>query len=89
MRRRQLLPESGVLFLICQLVLDQISHSGYVTRGVSLSSNGLSSLGRCGDREGLGTSDPPGTAKKPVNFSANSLPVSDLGRTLSLREDEG
>ena len=34
-RRHLLLPESGVLLLVHQLISDQISHLGYVTRGVN------------------------------------------------------
>ena len=41
----------------------------HVMRGVRLSGNGLSSLGRCGVRVDLGTSDPQ-EPQKPVNFSA-------------------
>ena len=41
----------------------------HVTRGVRLSSNELSSSGRCGVRVDLGTSDPQ-EPQKPVNFSA-------------------
>ena len=38
-------------------------------RGVRLSSNRLSSLGRCGVGADFGTSDPQ-EPKEPVNFSA-------------------
>ena len=41
----------------------------HVMRGVRLSSNGLSSSGRCGVRVDLGTSDPQ-EPHKPVNLSA-------------------
>ena len=41
----------------------------HVTRGVRLSSNGLSSSERCGVRVDLGTSDSQ-EPQKPVNFSA-------------------
>ena len=41
----------------------------HVTRGVRLSSNGLSSSGSCGVGVDLGTSDPQ-EPQKPVNFSA-------------------
>ena len=62
-------------------------------RGVRLSSNGLSLLGRWGVGVDFGTSDPQ-EPQEPVNFSAafvniSTLPVSDPGRTLSLWEDEG
>ena len=42
------------------------------TRGVSLSSNGLSSPGRCGVRDNFGTSDPQ-EPQEPVNSSAALL----------------
>ena len=51
------LPESGMMHLIHQLVSYQMSLQGYVTRGVRLSSNGLSSSGRCCGKDSLGTSD--------------------------------
>ena len=44
----------------------------HATRGVSLSSNGLSSPGRCGIRDDFGTSDPQ-EPQEPVNFSATLL----------------
>ena len=58
MRHHILLPESGMMLFVHQFISDQISHEGYAMRGVRLSSNGLSSLGRCGNKVGLGTSDP-------------------------------
>ena len=86
--------ESGVLLLVHQLISDQISHLGYATRGVKLSSNGLSSSGRCSDRESLGTSDPQ-EPLKTCELQCHhfryliTLPVSDLSWMLSLWEDEG
>ena len=44
----------------------------HATRGVSLSSNGLSSPGRCGVGDDFGTSDPQ-EPQEPVNFSAALL----------------
>ena len=62
-------------------------------RGVRQSSNGLSSLGRCGVGADFSTEDPQ-EPQDPVNFSAAfvnicTLPVSDPRWTLSLWEDEG
>ena len=86
--------ESGVLLLVYQLISDQISHLGYATRGVKLSSNGLSSSRRCSDRESLGTSDPQ-EPLKACELQCHhfcyfiTLSVSNPRRTLSLWEDEG
>ena len=48
-------------------------------RGVSLSSNGLSLPGRCGDREDLGTSDPQGTPKKTCELQCQLPPSEQSG----------
>ena len=63
-------------------------------RGVRLWWNGMSWSGACRDEVILGTSRPrkaflPWTTVPPLNFLYITLPVSDLGRTLSLWEDEG
>ena len=93
MRHHRWLPESGVLYLIHQLVSYQMSFSGYVTRGVRLSSNGLSSLGRCCDKDSLGTSDPQEPLKtcelQCHPFQTGTLPMSSPGWPLPLWEDEG
>ena len=48
------------------------SYFGTCNKGVSLSSNRLSLLGRCGVGDDFGTSDPQ-EPKEPVNFSAALL----------------
>ena len=73
MRRHGQLIESGVSYLIRPLVfLLNVPTLGHATRGVKLSSNGLSSPGRCGVRDHFGTSDPQ-EPQEPVNFSAALL----------------
>ena len=57
MRRHGQLPESGVHYLSIGL-LPNVPTLEHVTRGVRLSSNGLSSLGRWGVGADFGTSDP-------------------------------
>ena len=89
------LPESGVPYLIHPMVfLPNVPTLEHVTRGVRLSSNGLSLSGRCDVRADFGTSDPQ-EPQEPANFSATfckylyTLPVSDPRQMLSFREDEG
>ena len=62
-------------------------------RGIRLSSNRSSSLGRYGVGADFGTSEPQ-EPQEPVNFSATfviicTLPVSNPRWMLSLWEDEG